>query len=220
MSSSFPPFSFLSKAHRARQVWPSSSMRRTRPKKPPRSFEPVSLQSFPSQPSPQERVPGRKRRLQRAAKRHPKTTFKSRFRFLFVPILRPFHVPRVAYSLRMLERHPTSTVDATTSSRQPVRFFCGADDDGDPPRLAFPSFCARVTIIPLPNPIPSNDDRSTNHSLEPVTHLSNSAALEMPRTPTTTCMFSTSERLPFTMTHPGVQARKEPRWTSSEHPSL
>ena len=68
-------------------------MRRTRPKKPPRSFEPVSLQSFPSQPSPQERVPGRKRRLQRAAKRHPKTTFKSRFRFLFVPILRPFHVP-------------------------------------------------------------------------------------------------------------------------------
>ena len=211
MSASIPIFSFQSLTVVVK-VWSSSSMRRTCPKKSSRSLQPVSSQSFPPQPSSPARVPGRKRngghnnRRNDNRKRHPNLDFDF-FSFQFRdrsarPVLR---IPWGSF-----KRYAMSTVDATTASGQPVRFFCGADDDGDPPRLAFPSFCARVTIIPLPNPIPSNDDRSTNHSLEPVTHLSNSAALEMPRTPTTTCMFSTSERLPFTMTHPGVQARKEP----------
>jgi hypothetical protein len=43
------------------KVWSSSSMRRTRPKEPSRSFQPVSSQSFPPQPSPPARVPGRKK---------------------------------------------------------------------------------------------------------------------------------------------------------------
>jgi hypothetical protein len=86
------------------------------------------------------------------------------------------------------------TVDATTASGQPVRFFClvrttTATRPAWFSHLYTSSLSARVPVLPLPNPIPSNDDRSTNHSLEPVTPLSNSEALAMPKTLTTTCMF-------------------------------
>lgn len=167
-------------------------MRRTRSKEPPRPLQPVSSKSLSSQPSLPERVPGRKRMVQQAAKRQPKTTFKVSisisFRSDFATVLCPpcYVYVYLGNILHHIQTH--GRYDCCEWSARSI-FLSGADDDGDLPRLVFPSFCARVTIIPLPSPIPSNDDRSTNHSLEPATPLSNSEALVMLRTPTTTCTF-------------------------------
>jgi hypothetical protein len=88
----------------------------------------VSLRSFSSQSSPSERVPGRKEECTTCGENHNrKRRSTSRFRFLFVPISRPFcvHPNRVAYTVQdVLKPYPTSTVDTTTAIGRPVRFFC------------------------------------------------------------------------------------------------
>jgi len=130
------------------KVWSSSSMRRTRPKEPSRPFQPVSLQSFLPQPSSPARVPGRKkkRRVQQAAKRQPKTTCKSRFRFLFVPILRPFYVPRATYTMARFQTicDPHGRCDDCEWSARSI-LLSGVDDDGDPARSVFTSLSHRFT---------------------------------------------------------------------------
>ena len=96
LSGEFPPFLVLFSPQRLTalvKVWSSSSMRRTCPKEPPRPFKPVSLRSFSSQSSPPERVPGRKEECTTCGENDiRKRRSKSRFRFLFVPISRPFCV--------------------------------------------------------------------------------------------------------------------------------
>jgi len=139
---------------------------------PPGTLAPIQTRKFailPSQTLPASTRSGSKqRKAQQAAKRHPKTTSKSRFRFPFVPILRPSCVPR-ATMRRFYTTYTMFTIDTTTASGQPVRFLSGADHDGDPTGLVSPSLYpivlrARSSPPPLPSPIPSNDDRSTNHS--------------------------------------------------------
>ena len=195
LSGEFPPFFhlLLSKLTTVVKVWSSSSLRRTRPKEPSRSFQPVSSQSFPSQQSPSKRVPGRKMERQQVAKRHPKTTFKVSisisFRADFAIVLR---VPRVAHTSRTFKSMSVIHCRYDDSGGRPVRFFLSvADDFGDPPRFGFPVVLRPRYNHPLPNPIPSNDDRSTNYSPESATPLSNSEALAMLKTPTTTCTFRT-----------------------------
>lgn len=127
MSASFLPSSFFSfqRLTAVVKVWTSSSMRRTRPKEPSRSFQSVSSQSFHSQPSPPARVPGsKKRRVQQPAKRQPKTTFKSRFRFLSFRFCDRSACPALRIPRGRFKRHTMSTVDTRTASGQPVRFFC------------------------------------------------------------------------------------------------
>lgn len=143
-------------------------MRRTRPKEPSRPFQPVSLQSFSSHPSPPERVPGRNGTTSGETTTENDVQcldfdfFRSDFATVpYAPLLRT----RIPWGC--FERYPTSTVGTAAASGQPVRFFCLVRTTTAtclPPLLVFPSFCAHVTIIPLPSPIPSNDDRSTNHS--------------------------------------------------------
>jgi len=169
-------------------------MRRTRPKEPSRSFQPVSSQSFPPQLSSPARVPGRKKRnggynkrRNDNRKRRPSLDFDF-FSFRFCDRSACPVLPWGGF-----KRYAMFTVDATTASGQPVRFFClvrttTATRPAWFSHLYIPSFYARVPVLPLPNPIPSNDDRSTNHSLEPATPLSNFEALAMPKTLTTTCM--------------------------------
>ena len=119
------PFSFQ-KLTPVAKVWSSSSMRRTRPKEPSRSFQSVSSQSFRSQPSLASTRFGskKKRKVPQPAKRQPKTTSTSRFRFLFVPILRPFCVPHATCIMGGFKQHTMFTVDATTASGRPVRVLC------------------------------------------------------------------------------------------------
>ena len=137
------------------KAWSSSSMRRTCPEEPSRSFQPVSSQSLLPQVSPQVRVSGsnngayNERRHQQAAERQPKTTFKSRFRFLFVPILRPFCLPRTTHTPGGFKRSTIFAINTTTASGQPVRFFLSARTTMAATRPArfsqshILSFCAR-----------------------------------------------------------------------------
>ena len=177
------------------KVWSSSSMRRTRPKEPSRPFQPVSSQSFHSQPSPPARVPGRKKHGGYNRRRNDNRKRRSSLDFDFFSFRFCDHsaCPVLRMPWGGFARYVMFTVDATTASGQPVRFFClvrttTATRPAWSSHLYSPSLCARVPVLPLPNPIPSNDDRSTNHSLEPVTPLSNSEALVMQKTPTATCM--------------------------------
>ena len=169
-------------------------MRRTRPKKPPRPFQPVSLQPFPLNPPRQhefrvEKMEGTTTG-ETTTENDVQVSISISFRSNFTTIPRaPCYVYDGGFYTIC-----GFTIDTTTASGQPVRFFClvrttTATRPARFSHLYIPSFYARVPVLPLPNPIPSNDDRSTNHSLEPVTPLSNSEALAMPKTLTTTCMF-------------------------------
>ena len=201
-------------------------MRRTRPKESSRSLQPVSLLSSHSQPFSPARVPGRKNETEGTTSGETTTENDVRvpisisFRSDFTTALR---APCCVY-------HGEAPIDIQCSRSmrrprgQPVRFFCLVRTTTAIRPARFSHLCPIVLRAhpspPLPNPIPSNDDRSTNHSLEPVTPLSNSEALAMPKTPTTTCTFLTLKRLPFMAAHSNVQAWKEPRWTPPEHPGL
>jgi hypothetical protein len=57
------------------------------------------------------------------AERQPKTTFKFQFQFLFVPILRPFCLPRTTHIPGGFKRSTMFAINTTTASGQPVRFF-------------------------------------------------------------------------------------------------
>ena len=136
------------------------------------TLAPIQTRKFaipPPQPSLPARVPGRNngrhnKRRNDIRKRHPSLDFDFlSFRFCDRPAC---PVPRC----RGFTRHTMFTIDTTTASGQPVRFFCLVRTT-TATRLAWflrpciPSFCARVPVPPpLPSPIPSNDDRSTNHS--------------------------------------------------------
>ena len=142
----------------------------------------------------------KKRMVQQAAKRRPKTTFKVSISIYFrsdfatvlcAPCHACVHLGDVLYdiqyprSIRLLR--VASPFDSSIWRRRRRR----------PAPLGFPIVLRTRSIIPLPSPIPSNDDRSTNHSLEPVTPLSNSEALVMLKTPTTTCTFPAIKSLPL-----------------------
>ena len=159
---------FLSRLTAVVKVWSSSSMRCPRPQEPSRPFKPVSSQSLPLNPPCQhafrvETTEGTNKRRNDIRKRHPSLDFDFlSFRFCDRPAC---PVPRCGG----FTRHTMFTIDTTTASGQPVRFFClvrttTATRPAWFSHLYIPSFCARVPVLPLPNPIPSNDDRSTNHS--------------------------------------------------------
>ena len=213
MSASIPIFSFQSLTVVVK-VWSSSSMRRTCPKKSSRSLQPVSSQSFPPQPSSPARVPGRKRnggynkRRNDNRKRH--TTFD--FDFFSFRFRDRSACPMLRIPWGGFKRYATFTVDATTASGQPVRFFFLVRTTTATRPAWFPSpishrfapaFQSSLSRIRFPRMTIAQ--RTT---LEPVTPLSNSEALAMPRTPTTTCTFPTPGCPPLyanSSRHPGTE---------------
>ena len=157
---------------------------------------PIQTRKFailPSQPSLPARVLGRNngrhdKRRNDIRKRHPSFDFDFlSFRFCDRPAC---PVPRCGG----FTRHTIFTIDTTTASGQPVRFLCRVrTTTATPlawfPRPCIPSFCARVPVPPLSQVRFHPMTIAQRTTLEPVTPLSNSEALAMPRTPTTTCTF-------------------------------
>ena len=168
--------------------------------------------TLPSQPSLPARVPGRKTEGttsgETTTENDVQVSISISFRSDFATVLR---APCFVYDGKFYTIYDF-TIDTTTTSGQPVRFFClvrttAATRPAWFSHLYTPSFCARVPVPHLPNPIPSNNDRSTN-TLEPATPLSSSEALAMPRTPTTTCTFPTLGCPPLhanSSRHPGTE---------------
>jgi len=187
------------------------------------TLAPIPTRKFaipPSQPSLPARVPGRNngrhnKRRNDIRKRYPSLDFDFlSFRLCDRPAC---PVPRCG----AFTRHTMFSIDTTTTSGHPVRFFClvrTATRLAWFPRPCIPSFCARVPVPPLSRVRFHPMTIAQRTTLEPVTPLSNSEALATPRTPTTTCTFTAIGCPPFPATHRDIQARKEPRWTPPEHP--
>ena len=134
-----PSLSFSFKRLTVVKLWSSSSMRCARPKESSRPFQPVSSQSPPSQLSPPARVPGRNNEGttggETTTENDIQTSISISFRSDFATVLRA-----PCYDGEVLRDKRFFTIDTTTASGQPVRFFqSGADDDGDSAGLASPS---------------------------------------------------------------------------------
>ena len=193
---------------------------------PPRgTLAPIPTREFalpPSQLSPPARIPGRNNgrhneRRNDIRKRHSSLDFDFlSFRFRDRPAC---PVPRCGG----LTRHTMFTIDTTTASGQPVRFFClvrttTATRPAWFPRHCIPSFCARV-------PVPLSQVRFNPMTIAQRTTLSNQ--LRLCRIPKHSRRRGRLQRHvrseppgcpPFSATHRDTQARKEPRWTPPEHP--
>ena len=187
-------------------------MRRTRPKKPPRPFQPVSLQPFPLNPPRQhefrvEKMEGTTTG-ETTTENDVQVSISISFRSNFTTIPRaPCYVYDGGFYTIC-----GFTIDTTTASGQPVRFFCLVRTTTATRPAWFPSpishrfapaFQSSLSRIRFPRMTIAQ--RTT---LEPVTPLSNSEALAMPRTPTTTCTFPTPGCPPLyanSSRHPGTE---------------
>jgi len=149
----FVPFSLVKGSPWSPKVWSSSSMRRTCPKEPPRSFQPVSLQSFHSQPSSPARVPGRKETEVTTKRRNDNRKRRTSFDFDFFSF--QFCDRSACPMLRgAFKRYAMFTVDCEWSARS---IFLSGADDRDPPRLVFPSLYSIVLRARSNPPSPESD---------------------------------------------------------------
>lgn len=169
-------------------------MRRPRPKEPSRPFQPVSLQPFPLNPPRQhafrvEHMEGTTTG-ETTTENDAQVSISISFRSDFATVLRAPCCVYDGYTICDF------TIDTTTASGQPVRFFCLVRTTTATRPAWFPSLYPivsrpRSSLPPISRirfPRMTIAQRTT---LEPVTPLSNFEAPAMPKTPTTTCTFPT-----------------------------
>ena len=180
--------------------------------------------TLPSQPSLPARVPGRKTEGttsgETTTENDVQVSISISFRSDFATVLR---APCFVYDGKFYTIYDF-TIDTTTTSGQPVRFFCLVRTTAATRpawfSISIPHRFARAFQSPI--------SRIRFHRIT-IAQRTLPNQLRLCRVPKhSRCRgrlqrhvrSQPSDVPPFTPTHRDIQARKEPRWTSSEHPGL
>ena len=148
--------------------------------------------------------------VQQAAKRQPKTTFNVSISISFVPISRPFRMPRCYVRVYLGDVSNDTQRPRSVRLLRVVSPFDFSVWYGRRRRLASPPswFSHRFAHTLQSSLSQVRFHRMTiaqRTTLEPATPLSNSEALVTPRTPTTTCTSSILNPLFFSITYPSAR---------------